>query len=83
MLVATGHALRDAQILTMAAAPADHRLRDISEHEVKKAAAPDTLVLEQTPDILKAHEGTLFVRNGKDLHLAMTSKREMAAKIIE
>lgn len=31
----------------------------------------------------ETNEGTLFVRNGDDLHLAMGTKREMAAKIVE
>jgi len=31
----------------------------------------------------ETNEGTLFVRNGDDLHLAMGSKREMAAKIVD
>ncbi len=31
----------------------------------------------------ETNEGTLFVRNGDDLHLAMGTKREMAAKIVD
>jgi len=44
--------LRDADVLVMAAAPADFRPASIAEHKIKKNAAPSALALEPTEDIL-------------------------------
>jgi phosphopantothenoylcysteine decarboxylase / phosphopantothenate---cysteine ligase len=44
--------LRDADVLIMAAAPADFRPASVAEQKIKKNAAPSALALEATEDIL-------------------------------
>jgi phosphopantothenoylcysteine decarboxylase / phosphopantothenate---cysteine ligase len=44
--------LADADLLIMAAAPADFRPRDPAPEKIKKEAAPDAIPLEAAPDIL-------------------------------
>lgn len=46
--------LRDADVLIMAAAPADFRPASVAEQKIKKNAAPSALALEPTDDILLA-----------------------------
>jgi phosphopantothenoylcysteine decarboxylase/phosphopantothenate--cysteine ligase len=46
--------LRDADVLIMAAAPADFRPATVAEQKIKKTAAPSALALEPTDDILLA-----------------------------
>lgn len=45
--------LADAALLVMAAAPADFRPREMAATKLKKAALPEALALEETPDILR------------------------------
>ncbi len=54
MLEAVAKELRDADVLIMAAAPADFRPAATAERKIKKAGAAPTLALEMTPDILSA-----------------------------
>ena len=53
MQVAVKSALPDADVLVMAAAPADFAAATPATHKLKKHEAPDTLYLARTPDILK------------------------------
>ncbi len=46
-------AIADADVLIMAAAPADFRPRIVESSKIKKAAAPDSIALAPTPDILQ------------------------------
>ncbi len=52
MLLSITEVLGTADALVMAAAPADFRPATVAPSKIKKAAAPDVLVLEPTPDIL-------------------------------
>ncbi len=52
MLAAIRDEVRNADILVMAAAPADFRPAAIAPRKIKKAAAPESIPLEATPDIL-------------------------------
>ena len=42
-----------ADVLVMAAAPADFRAATVAPSKMKKANAPDRIALETTPDILR------------------------------
>ncbi|MEO7999553.1 MAG: bifunctional phosphopantothenoylcysteine decarboxylase/phosphopantothenate--cysteine ligase CoaBC [Gemmatimonadaceae bacterium] len=53
MQLAVKAALPDADVLVMAAAPADFTAATPATHKLKKHEAPDTLQLARTPDILK------------------------------
>jgi phosphopantothenoylcysteine decarboxylase/phosphopantothenate--cysteine ligase len=46
--------LRDADVLIMAAAPADFRPATVAEQKIKKSATPSAIALEPTDDILMA-----------------------------
>ena len=52
MLDAVRSELSEADVLVMAAAPADFRASNIATSKVKKANAPSAIALENTPDIL-------------------------------
>lgn len=60
--VETTEEMRDAivrrlgatQVLIMAAAPADFRPDQVADEKIKKAAAPEAIVLAPTPDILRS-----------------------------
>ena len=52
MLAAVRSELSDADVLVMAAAPADFRASSVATSKVKKANAPSAIALENTPDIL-------------------------------
>jgi phosphopantothenoylcysteine decarboxylase/phosphopantothenate--cysteine ligase len=52
MLAAVRSELTDADVLVMAAAPADFRASSVATSKVKKANAPSAIALENTPDIL-------------------------------
>ncbi len=54
MLSAVSGALADADVLVMAAAPADFRPAHPAAQKIKKATAPEAIALEPTPDILHA-----------------------------
>ena len=53
MLVAVREEISNADVLVMAAAPADFRASEVAKSKVKKANAPDSIALETTPDILR------------------------------
>ena len=53
MLDAVRDEIRSADVLVMAAAPADFRASTVATSKVKKANAPDSIALETTPDILR------------------------------
>lgn len=53
MLAAVRSEISAADVLVMAAAPADFRASAIAPSKVKKANAPDAIALEATPDILR------------------------------
>ena len=53
MQLAVNDALPTADVLVMAAAPADFTAAAPAPHKLKKHEAPDTLRLARTPDILK------------------------------
>lgn len=53
MLTAVSAELEGADVLVMAAAPADFRAATVAPSKVKKASAPPSIPLEETPDILK------------------------------
>lgn len=52
MAQAVGEVIRDADVLIMAAAPADFRPSAIAASKIKKATAPDSISLTATSDIL-------------------------------
>jgi phosphopantothenoylcysteine decarboxylase / phosphopantothenate---cysteine ligase len=53
MLAAVRDEIQSADVLVMAAAPADFRASTVATSKVKKASAPDSIPLEPTPDILR------------------------------
>jgi phosphopantothenoylcysteine decarboxylase/phosphopantothenate--cysteine ligase len=53
MLDAVRDEIQSADVLVMAAAPADFRASTVATSKVKKANAPDSIALETTPDILR------------------------------
>jgi phosphopantothenoylcysteine decarboxylase/phosphopantothenate--cysteine ligase len=62
MLAAVDSALDQADALVMAAAPADFRPADVASAKIKKSAAPSSIPLVATPDILGE---TLAARAGR------------------
>lgn len=63
---AVERALPDADVLVMAAAPADFRAADPSRQKIKKSSAPAAITLAEAPDILATtrgarHNGLLIV----------------------
>ena len=62
MRAAVEHAIRSADALIMAAAPADFRPAAPADQKIKKANAPPAIALEPTPDILAS---TIAARSGK------------------
>jgi phosphopantothenoylcysteine decarboxylase/phosphopantothenate--cysteine ligase len=57
LLDATGKSVAEADLLVMAAAPADYRPRESSEEKLPRADGPIDLALEPTPDILESTSG--------------------------
>ncbi|HEX6313667.1 MAG TPA: phosphopantothenoylcysteine decarboxylase, partial [Gemmatimonadaceae bacterium] len=53
MLAAVRDEIAQADVLVMAAAPADFRASVVASSKVKKDAAPDSIPIEATPDILR------------------------------
>jgi phosphopantothenoylcysteine decarboxylase/phosphopantothenate--cysteine ligase len=53
MLSAVRAEMREADVLVMAAAPADFRASTVATSKVKKANTPDSIPLQPTPDILR------------------------------
>jgi phosphopantothenoylcysteine decarboxylase / phosphopantothenate---cysteine ligase len=73
--------LDGADVLVMAAAPADFRPAKPAEQKIKKAAMPDTIVLEPTDDILLATRdrraaGAVIVGFALETEAAIASGRE-------
>jgi len=62
MRAAVEQAIRDADALIMAAAPADFRPAAPANQKIKKSNAPPTIALESTPDILAS---TIGARSNK------------------
>jgi phosphopantothenoylcysteine decarboxylase/phosphopantothenate--cysteine ligase len=62
MAVAVEQALTAADVLIMAAAPADFRAAQPAPHKIKKAGAPSAIALAAAPDILLSTRGAR--RNG-------------------
>jgi phosphopantothenoylcysteine decarboxylase/phosphopantothenate--cysteine ligase len=54
MAEAVASEIADADVLVMAAAPADFRPAQVASAKIKKTGAAPTLALEETPDILKS-----------------------------
>jgi phosphopantothenoylcysteine decarboxylase/phosphopantothenate--cysteine ligase len=57
MAAAVAESLGTADVLVMAAAPADFRPAAAATSKIKKAARPESLALENTPDILQSTRG--------------------------
>ena len=57
MASAVERLLPEADVLVMAAAPADFRPQSAAGSKIKKTSAPESLALAPTPDILKATRG--------------------------
>lgn len=53
MCAAVARAVASADVLVMAAAPADFRPATVADTKIKKATAPDVIALAPTPDILR------------------------------
>jgi phosphopantothenoylcysteine decarboxylase/phosphopantothenate--cysteine ligase len=62
MAAAVGQSLTSADVLIMAAAPADFRAAQPSPRKIKKANAPSSIALAEAPDILLSTRGAR--RNG-------------------
>jgi phosphopantothenoylcysteine decarboxylase/phosphopantothenate--cysteine ligase len=52
LAAAVAQALPDADVLVMAAAPADFRPAQVAEHKIRKGESPAPIALEPTPDVL-------------------------------
>jgi phosphopantothenoylcysteine decarboxylase/phosphopantothenate--cysteine ligase len=63
MLTAIAEAIEKADVLIMAAAPADYRPRNVSKKKIKKVKDTTTLELVRNPDILTELQGN-FIRIG-------------------
>lgn len=63
MLAAIAEAIEKANVLIMAAAPADYRPKNVSQKKLKKGESSITLDLVKNPDILTELQGN-FVRVG-------------------
>jgi phosphopantothenoylcysteine decarboxylase / phosphopantothenate---cysteine ligase len=62
MAAAVEHSLHNADVLIMAAAPADFRAAEPAPRKIKKANAPSSIALAEAPDILLSTRGAR--RNG-------------------
>lgn len=86
---AVAEALSTADVLIMAAAPADFRPAAPSTSKIKKASAPASLVLAPTQDILSStvaqrRPGTVVVGFALETHDALTGGRaKLAAKALD
>ena len=63
MLAAIAEATKKADVLIMAAAPADYRPKEVSKRKIKKGEGGITLELVKNPDILNELQGN-FIRIG-------------------
>jgi phosphopantothenoylcysteine decarboxylase/phosphopantothenate--cysteine ligase len=86
---AVAKALPDADVLVMAAAPADFRPSEVTDRKIKKASAPSSIALAPTPDILRSttalrRSGAFIVGFALETHDAITEGRaKLAAKDLD
>lgn len=89
MLDAVARGVGTADVLVMAAAPADFRPSDVADAKIKKATAPDALALTATPDILREtvaarRDGLLAVGFALETDDAMANaQRKLSAKSLD
>lgn len=89
MAAAVGDALRSAEVLIMAAAPADFRPASPAPGKIKKASAPASLVLAPTQDILAStvdqrQPGAVVVGFALETHDAVSGGRaKLSAKKLD
>ena len=84
MATAVGRLLPSADVLVMAAAPADFRPADVATSKIKKTEAPPTLTLAPTPDVLVATRrarriGAVIVGFALETNDALASGRKKLA----
>ncbi len=82
---AVARELRDADVLIMAAAPADFRATEVAAQKIKKSSAPPSLKLSPTPDILAStvdarRAGSVIVGFALETNDVMTHAREKLAR---
>lgn len=86
---AVARALETADVLIMAAAPADFRPEESAEHKIGKASRPEAIALTDTPDILRSthgarRPGTVMVGFALETRDAIASARaKLAAKDLD
>jgi phosphopantothenoylcysteine decarboxylase/phosphopantothenate--cysteine ligase len=89
MAQAVAELLPSADVLIMAAAPADFRPADAATSKIKKNAAPDAIALRSTPDILSSTKsarrpGTVIVGFALETDDPLTGGRtKLAAKDLD
>jgi phosphopantothenoylcysteine decarboxylase/phosphopantothenate--cysteine ligase len=89
MADAVGELLPNADVLIMAAAPADYRPADPASSKIKKSAAPSAIAMAPTPDILVTtkslrRNGTVTVGFALETDDAIASGRaKLAAKDLD
>lgn len=89
MAAAVGHSLPDADVLVMAAAPADFRPAEPAARKIKKGSGTSTLALEPTADILLStagarRPGAVIVGFALETNDALTAGRDkLAAKSLD
>jgi phosphopantothenoylcysteine decarboxylase/phosphopantothenate--cysteine ligase len=89
MQAAVEQSALEADVLVMAAAPADFRPEQVAGRKIRKAARPDAIALVETPDILrstigKRKTGSLVVGFALETHDALTSARaKLEAKALD
>jgi phosphopantothenoylcysteine decarboxylase/phosphopantothenate--cysteine ligase len=89
MAVAVEQELAKADVLVMAAAPADFRPAQPAESKIKKSSAPSVIALEPTPDILMRtraarREGAVVVGFALETNDVLNSGRaKLAAKELD
>jgi phosphopantothenoylcysteine decarboxylase / phosphopantothenate---cysteine ligase len=89
MAAAVEHLLPDADVLVMAAAPADFRPAKPASTKIKKSAAPAALALDPTPDILNAtraarRPGAVMVGFALETgHAIENAGDKLAAKVLD
>jgi phosphopantothenoylcysteine decarboxylase/phosphopantothenate--cysteine ligase len=84
MAAAVEHSLRNADVLIMAAAPADFRAAEPAPRKIKKANAPSSIALAEAPDILLStrgarRNGLIVVGFALETHDALAGGREKLA----
>jgi phosphopantothenoylcysteine decarboxylase / phosphopantothenate---cysteine ligase len=84
MAAAVEHSLHNADVLIMAAAPADFRAAEPAPRKIKKANAPSSIALAEAPDILLStrgarRNGLIVVGFALETHDAVASGRDKLA----